>query len=87
MKIEAAEIRYVELPLISPWRTAYGEDAAIHSVLVQLTGGGESAWGESTPLKGGSTRASEPTSRPIWLVPDWRRLPQGVDFCLSSIDR
>lgn len=50
MKIEAAEIRYVELPLISPWRTAYGEDAAIHSVLVRLTGGGESAWGESTPF-------------------------------------
>jgi O-succinylbenzoate synthase len=50
VKIEAAEIRYVELPLISPWRTAYGEDAAVHSVLVKLTSGGVWAWGESTPF-------------------------------------
>ena len=34
VKIDAAEIRYVELPLIAPWRTAYGEDATIHSVMV-----------------------------------------------------
>jgi O-succinylbenzoate synthase len=50
VKIDAAEIRYVELPLISPWRTAYGEDATIHSVMVRLEGGGESAWGEATPF-------------------------------------
>ena len=50
MKIDAAEIRYVELPLISPWRTAYGEDATIHSVMVKLSGGGTTAWGEATPF-------------------------------------
>ena len=50
MKIERAEIRYVELPLISPWRTAYGEDATIHSVIVRLEGGGHVAWGEATPF-------------------------------------
>ncbi len=50
MKIDSAEIRYVELPLISPWRTAYGEDATIHSVMVRLDGGGASAWGEATPF-------------------------------------
>ena len=50
MKIDAAEIRYVELPLISPWRTAYGEDATIHSVMVKLSGGGTAAWGEATPF-------------------------------------
>ena len=50
MKIESAEIRYVELPLISPWRTAYGEDATIHSVIVRLEGGGHEAWGEATPF-------------------------------------
>ena len=48
MRIERAEIRYVALPLISPWRTAYGEDADIHSVMVCLWGEGASAWGEST---------------------------------------
>lgn len=50
MRIESAEIRYVELPLISPWRTAYGEDATIHSIMVRFTSGGTSAWGESTPF-------------------------------------
>jgi IMP dehydrogenase len=50
VKIDSAEIRYVELPLISPWRTAYGEDATIHSVMVRLDGGGELAWGEATPF-------------------------------------
>ena len=50
MKIDSAEIRYVELPLISPWRTAYGEDASIHSVMVKLCGGGEEAWGEAAPF-------------------------------------
>jgi len=50
VKIESAEIRYVELPLISPWRTAYGEDATIHSVMVQLSGDGMTGWGEATPF-------------------------------------
>jgi len=48
--IDSAEIRYAVLPLISPWRTAYGEDAAIHSVLVRLGSRGTSAWGEATPF-------------------------------------
>ncbi len=38
------------MPLITPWRTAYGEDAAIHSVLVRLSADGVSGWGESCPL-------------------------------------
>ncbi len=50
MKIDGAEIRYVELPLISPWRTAYGEDATIHSVMVKLSGEGAEAWGEAAPF-------------------------------------
>lgn len=50
MKIQTAEIRRIALPLISPWRTAYGEDAAIHSVVVRLTSEGIEGWGESCPL-------------------------------------
>ena len=50
MKIESAEVRYLELPLISPWRTAYGEDPTIHSVMVRLAGGGTDGWGEATPF-------------------------------------
>ncbi len=51
MKIESAEIRHVAMPLLRPWRTAYGEDFTIHSVLVRLTtSSGLAAWGESCPL-------------------------------------
>jgi len=38
------------MPLKRPWRTAYGEDSAIHSVLVRLNAGGVDGWGESCPL-------------------------------------
>ena len=50
MRIEAAEVRHVAMPLIRPWRTAYGQDATIHSVLVRLSTGHMDAWGESCPL-------------------------------------
>lgn len=50
MKIDRIELFHVAMPLIYPWRTAYGEDAAIHSVLCRMTSGSVDAWGESTPL-------------------------------------
>ena len=39
MKIDRLEFVHVAMPLIYPWRTAYGEDAAIHSVLCRMTSG------------------------------------------------
>jgi O-succinylbenzoate synthase len=50
MKIERIELFHVEMPLIYPWRTAYGEDAAIHSVLCRMSSGSCDGWGESSPL-------------------------------------
>lgn len=50
MRIDAIELYHVAMPLISPWRTAYGEDATIESVLVRFHSGADSAWGESSPL-------------------------------------
>ena len=38
MFIDAVELYHVAMPLISPWRTAYGEDAAVESVLVRFKG-------------------------------------------------
>jgi O-succinylbenzoate synthase len=58
------------MPLISPWRTAYGEDAAVHSVLCRATSGSVDAWGESAPL-------AAPCYSPEWAggvfatVRDW----------------
>lgn len=50
MKIDRIELFHVAMPLLSPWRTAYGEDAAIHSVLCRMTSGSVAGWGESSPL-------------------------------------
>ena len=50
MKIDRLDVYYVEMPLIYPWRTAYGEDYEIHSVLVKATSGEHTAWSESTPF-------------------------------------
>src|SRR5512137_2986727 len=50
MLIDAIEVYYVVLPLIYPWRTAYGEDYDIHTVLVRMISGGQEGWGETSPL-------------------------------------
>lgn len=50
MKIERIELYHVAMPLIYPWRTAYGEDAAIHAVLCRLSSGSCCGWGESAPF-------------------------------------
>ena len=50
MRIDRIELFHVAMPLISPWRTAYGEDAVIESVLCRMTSGSVDAWGESCPL-------------------------------------
>jgi len=50
MKIDRIEIFHVEMPLITPWRTAYGEDASVQSVLCRMSSGSCDGWGESSPL-------------------------------------
>lgn len=50
MRIAFAELRRVAMPLKRPWWTAYGQDAAVHSVLVRLHADGEDGWGEACPL-------------------------------------
>jgi O-succinylbenzoate synthase len=50
MRIDSIEVVYAVLPLVHPWRTAYGEDWDIHSVLVRLVSGEDEGWGEGTPF-------------------------------------
>jgi O-succinylbenzoate synthase len=50
MRIDRIELFHVAMPLISPWRTAYGEDATVHSVLCRMSSGSVDAWAESSPL-------------------------------------
>ena len=50
MKIEQIDLYHVRMPLIYPWRTAYGSDASIEAVLVRMLSNGVEGWGESSPL-------------------------------------
>ena len=50
MKIDSIELYHVSMPLIYPWRTAYGEDTCIDSVLVKMCSADQSGWGESAPF-------------------------------------
>lgn len=47
MKIDSLDIHRVRMPLIYPFRTAFGNDEAIESVLVRMTSGGQAGWGEA----------------------------------------
>lgn len=86
MKIDRIELFHVAMPLIYPWRTAYGEDAEVHSVLCRLTSGSVDAWGEASPL-------AAPCYSPEWAggvfatVRDWLApaivgtdVPSGTDL-------
>ena len=70
MKIERIELFHVAMPLLAPWRTAYGEDSTIHSVLCRIRSGSVDAWGEAAP-------AAAPCYSPEWaggvfaVVRDW----------------
>jgi O-succinylbenzoate synthase len=59
MRVDCIELFHVRMPLLRPWRTAYGEDAAIESVLCHMTSGSFDAWGEASPL-------AAPSYSPEW---------------------
>lgn len=50
MRIDAIDLYHVAMPLLYPWRTAYGDDHVAESVLVRMESGGQAAWSESSPL-------------------------------------
>lgn len=50
MRIDKIELYHAAMPLISPWRTAYGQDDAIETVLIAISSENETAWAETTPL-------------------------------------
>jgi O-succinylbenzoate synthase len=50
-RIDAIEVYRVRLPLIYPFRTAYGSDAAVEPVLVRLGAGAVCGWGEGQAFR------------------------------------
>jgi len=51
MKIERIELYHVAMPLVYPFRTAYGDDDHIESVHVRMVSGDHEGWGEASPLR------------------------------------
>lgn len=51
MHIEEIEVFRVHMPLVYPFRTAFGNDAEIESVIVKMRAGGLTGWGEATPWR------------------------------------
>lgn len=49
MRIESIELYRVRMPLVYPFRTAFGDFADIESVLVRMTSRGQHGWGEASP--------------------------------------
>ena len=49
-RILAVDVYQVAMPLKYPWRTAYGEDHTIETVLLRLETSEGIGWGESSPL-------------------------------------
>ncbi len=49
--IDRVDVHQVAMPLLSPWRTSYGQDDSIHSLLVRVISGDLEAWGEATPFE------------------------------------
>ena len=61
MRIDRIDLYHVAMPLIYPWRTAYGDDHVIESVLVRMQSGDVVGWGETRPL-------AAPTYSPEWAA-------------------
>ncbi len=51
VRFDRFDVFHVAIPLLYPWRTSYGEDWSIHSVLIKGTAGETTAWSESCPLE------------------------------------
>jgi o-succinylbenzoate synthase len=50
MQLERIDVWHVALPLRTPWRTAYGSDPSINSIIVRIISDKGTGWGEATPF-------------------------------------
>jgi O-succinylbenzoate synthase len=51
MRIEEIHLYHVGMPLVYPFRTSYGDDDAIESLVVHLVGADGEGWGEAAPWR------------------------------------
>jgi O-succinylbenzoate synthase len=70
------------MPLLYPFRTAFGDDAVIEGLLVKMTSGSHSGWGEASPWAAPAYSA-EWAQGAFLLVRDWLA-PQVVGKSVES---
>ena len=66
MRIERAELRQVELPLVFPFETSFGREETKSCVLVRLYAGGLEGWGEAPAA--GAPLYNEETVGTAWHI-------------------
>lgn len=49
MRIQRIEVYHIAMPLVYPFRTAYGDEHCIEGALVRMVSGEQWGWGEATP--------------------------------------
>lgn len=89
MKIDRIELFHVAMPLIYPWRTAYGEDADIHAVLCRMSSGSVDGWGEASPFAA-PCYSPESAGGVFAVARDWlapRLLGQTIESGQALVDR
>lgn len=79
MQIQRFEIHHVAMPLIEPWRTAYGEDITIESILVKAVSDDHVAWSESAPH-------AAPCYSPEWAGAVFQCIKQWLAPALVGVD-
>ncbi len=70
MRIEAIQVYRVAMPLVYPFRTSFGDEECIESVLVRMRADGVDGWGEATPWRSPAYSA-EWAAGAFLLVRDW----------------
>ncbi len=70
MKIERIDLYQVAMPLVYPFRTAFGNAETIESLLVRMAGEGVEGWGESSPWSPPSY-SPEFTGGAFMLIREW----------------
>ena len=82
--IDAIEIYRARMTLVYPLRTAFGDDAAVESLLVKMTSGAHYGWGEASPWAA-PAYSSEWAQGAFLVVRDWLG-PQLVGQCIETGD-
>jgi O-succinylbenzoate synthase len=70
MRIESVHVYHVAMPLVYPFRTAFGDEDCIESVLVRMGSGEQAGWGEASPWRLPAYSA-EWAAGAFMLVRDW----------------